>query len=207
MIFKALINIIKPSTCVEFGVLDGYSTLMIGSALKLLGKGHLFSYDLFEDYSYTNQKYETVLSTIKKAGLESEVTLKKGDILKVPESFKSNSIDFMHVDISNDGDKISRVFSDWNDKIRNGGLIIFEGGSPMRDNVSWMLDYGKTKIYPELISNDILNNDYTYVVIHRFPSVVICSKNIGFTEEDINENGYAVSEKSGITESELFDLL
>ena len=37
-LFQALISVMKPNTCVEIGVLDGYSTIQIGLALKSLVK-------------------------------------------------------------------------------------------------------------------------------------------------------------------------
>jgi len=76
-IFQCIIKIIKPIICVEFGVLDGFSTVIIGSTLKSLGSGHLIAYDLFENYKYKSQNYDTVNDTIKYIGLENEITLKK----------------------------------------------------------------------------------------------------------------------------------
>lgn len=210
-LFQSIINVIKPINCVEFGVLDGFSSILIGCTLKSLGKGHLFSYDLFEDYDYTSQKYETVLSTIKDMGLEKVVSLRKNDIVNATKDFADDSIDFMHVDISNDGSKISQVFIDWNQKIKAGGVIIFEGGSPMRDKISWMTDYDKTSIYPEVKSNEILNNNYSYVIVHQFPSIVICSKNVDYAEKNINEYGYTTLEKkkkiNSISKKDLFNLI
>jgi len=210
-VFQSIITVIRPINCVEFGVLDGFSSILIGRTLKSLGKGHLFSYDLFEGYDYTSQKYETVLSTIKDMGLEKVVSLRKNDIVNATKDFVDDSIDFMHVDISNDGEKISQVFIDWDQKIKAGGIIIFEGGSPMRDKISWMTDYDKTKIYPEVKSNDILNNNYSYVIIHQFPSIVICSKNVDNVEGNMNEYGYITSEKkkeiNSISKTELFNLI
>jgi len=37
--FQALIGITNPTVCVELGVLDGFSTVVIGSILKSLKEG------------------------------------------------------------------------------------------------------------------------------------------------------------------------
>ena len=208
-IFQSIITIIKPNICVEFGILDGFSTIIIGSTLKLLGKGHLFSYDLFEEYKYNSQRHDTVRDTVTEMGVENEITLKRNNIFDAVNDFESNSIDFMHVDISNDGGIISRVFMDWNDKIKSGGIIIFEGGSPMRDNISWMNDYNKRKIFPELKSNSILNNNYTYIIIHQFPSLVICSKNVECNSKNMGKYGYndATEKVNNISKDELSNLI
>mgnify|MGYP001298182870 CR=1 FL=1 len=142
-LFQALINTTKPETCVEIGVLDGYSTIQIGLALKSSGTGHLYAYDLFEDYPYTNQKYKEVSSRMKRLDLYNEVTLKKGDIMKASRDFGISSIDFMHVDISNSGKTISNILSVWDEKIKPGSTLIIEGGSPLRDEISWMNKFNK----------------------------------------------------------------
>jgi len=100
--------------------------------LKSLGIGHLYAYDLFEDYPYTNQKYKEVSSRMKRLDLYNEVTLKKRDIMKASRDFGSSSIDFMHVDISNSGKTILNILSVWDEKIKPGSTLIFEGGSPLR---------------------------------------------------------------------------
>jgi len=195
--FQALIGITNPTVCVELGVLDGFSTVVIGSILKSLKEGgRIYSYDLFEDYDFKKAKYETVMKTIRDFDLEGCVTLKKANAKDAVKDFKDDSIDFMHVDISNDGGTISDIFSEWDKKIKSGGVIVFEGGSPMRDNIPWMVDYNKTKIFPELKSNKILNRSYTYVVLHQFPSMVVCSKNIDFSDKAMCQYGYLLPDEN-----------
>ena len=59
----------KPNRVLEFGALNGYSTVCIGQALRDVGYGTLVSYDLFEDYPYNNSNYKDVLTTIREYGL------------------------------------------------------------------------------------------------------------------------------------------
>ena len=86
-LFQAVIGVIKPKTCVEVGVLDGYSTVQIGLSVKALGTGHLYAYDLFEDFPYNNQSYQEVLSRIERLDLSNEVTLRKMDIMNAANDF------------------------------------------------------------------------------------------------------------------------
>ena len=209
-LFQACISLTKPGTCVEIGILDGYSTIAIGSTLKNLGKGHLYAYDLFEDYPYTNQKYQEVLSRMERFDLTDTVTLRKKDILKAASDFGHSSIDFMHVDIANSGDTVAKVLMEWNEKINPGGILIFEGGSPLRDEISWMKKFDKEKILPELKANEILNTQYTYAILHPFPSVCLCSKNLDNKKNNWFELDYEYAEKENfkrkVGENELFDM-
>jgi predicted O-methyltransferase YrrM len=189
-IFNSLIKITQPDVCVELGVLDGFSTVAIGESLKTMGSGHLFSYDLFEDYDYKSQNYTKVLKTINDEKLGEWITLRKKNVFDATYDFKLNTIGFLHVDISNDGQKISKIIEKWNDKIIDGGVLIFEGGSPLRDNIAWMRKYKKDEIYTEIRKNRILQENYTYTIIHQYPSIVICTKNVYYEVGNMSKFGY-----------------
>ena len=57
---------LKPNKIVEFGCLYGYSTVAMALALKELGQGKIYCYDLFEEYEY---KHSTIQQTINKFNL------------------------------------------------------------------------------------------------------------------------------------------
>ena len=198
-LIQTIVGVIKPETCVEVGVLDGYSTVLIGLALKTLGGGHLYAYDLFDDYDYNHRKYHEVLSRIERLDLTNEVTLKKLDLIKAEKDFGISSVDFMHVDISNCGNIVRDVLEVWNEKIKPGGILIFEGGSPLRDEISWMKEYNKNKIFRELKRNKILNSQYTFVVFHQFPSMTVCSKNMDFDPKNWIDLGYDETKKGDLS--------
>ena len=68
--------------------------------------------------------------------------------------------DLLHLDISNDGDIISKMY----DKYPNS-KVIFEGGSIERDNIDWMVRYKKTKI-------TLIQTSCKYKIINdAFPSL------------------------------------
>ena len=147
----------KPYRVLEFGVLNGYSTICIGQALRDIGYGTLVSYDLFEDYSYNHSNYNDVINTIREYGLNEIIDLRKGDfnLIDIKEDF-----DMIHLDVSNDGDIVLDIFN----KFPNSD-ILFEGGTLDRDNVEWMSKYNKKKIYP-------LKDKIGYEIIdERFPGI------------------------------------
>ena len=191
-LIRSLIKVTSPKCCVEFGILDGFSTIAIGSTLKDLsgGRRRLYAYDLFERYPYTHAEYADVAARIDRFGLKEIIELRQKDIFEAVDDFGKESIDFMHVDISNTGDIIRNVIAKWDEKILPGGVLLFEGGSPLRDEVSWMKRYNKEKISIEINSNATLEQSYTSLVLHPYPSVVVCSKNVKVDQETWNKFGY-----------------
>lgn len=180
-VLESLIYGLKPKKVVEFGVLDGYSTLHIAFALRFnatLGHSSVFhAWDLWGNYRFNHGNREEVYQMLIDKGLDKFVILGTGDCIGdvVHKQYTNNSIDFMHVDISNDGDKLLKVLDIWSDKIRSGGIIAFEGGTSERDNVEWMKKYNKRPI------REVLNMDYLshwrYTVLTPFPSMTLFFKN------------------------------
>jgi len=189
-LFKALVTVVEPGTCVEVGLLDGYSMLITGEVLRRAGKGHLYAYDLFEDYPYTHARKQDLQRKIDHFGLSGVVTLRQKDMVAAAADFADQSLSMIHIDISNTGAIVRQAVQAWDPKLRPGGLLIFEGGSPLRDKVGWMERFGKEPIFPEIHSNPCLNRDYTFIVLHPAPSLVICCKNLTAGEREWQELGY-----------------
>lgn len=179
-IFQNLVKRFKPKKAVELGVLDGYSTIYIVSGLKVNKDlydicGHLDSYDLWEEYSYKHGDMLEVQRILDIENLSNYVTLYKGNAFEVHEKY-GQEIDFLHVDISNDGDVIRKIMELWDDKIVHGGIIIFEGGSKERDEISWMIQYCKKPIREEIFNNQIINIYYHFDIYEAFPSITVLCK-------------------------------
>ncbi len=216
-LIQSLMKVTQPKCCVEVGVFEGFSAIVMGHTLKVLsqdekGNGRqLFAYDLFELYPYTNAKYTDVKQRIKRFGLSDFIELRQRGLFEAENDFGQNSIDFMHVDVSNTGETIKNVIDSWDKKIRPGGILLFEGGSPLRDEVSWMKRYNKDKISSEINSNITLKTKYTSLVLHPYPSMVICCKNIQFDQQTWEEFGYnrfnSASRHAEIDEAELICIL
>lgn len=155
----------KPKTVIEFGCLYGYSTVAIGLALKELGQGKLKCYDLWENYKYKHSTIQQTIKNVKEYGIEDYVDFIQMDYyewLSNPEDF-----DVMHLDISNTGDTILQTYTALKDKINQGSIILFEGGSEERDNVEWMIKYNATPI------NSVKSQTNYQVINSSFPSLSV----------------------------------
>ncbi|HAT68012.1 MAG: hypothetical protein A2481_02005 [Candidatus Yonathbacteria bacterium RIFOXYC2_FULL_47_9] len=151
----------KPKKIVEFGILYGYSTVAMAMALDEVGAGHIYANDLFEDYSFKHGTKEEVQNNIDRYGLTKYVTLGKKNFdewLKQPEEF-----DLLHVDVSNKGDTIERLYEAVKGQVARGAIVVFEGGSKERDNVEWMLKYNSKKIRDTAVPFEVIDK--------RFPSI------------------------------------
>jgi len=165
-LYEAVIKY-KPKKIIEFGILNGYSTISMAMALdELKSKSKIKAYDLFEKYEFKNTKKEEVQKNIDQYGLTKYVVLKSKDFntwLKKPEKF-----DLLHLDISNKGDTVEKVYKATKKQIDSGSIIIFEGGSKKRDAVAWMKKYNCKKINDSQVPFKILNS--------KFPSISIIKK-------------------------------
>lgn len=147
----------KPEVVIDFGVLNGYSTICLALACKENNKGKVKVYDLFDKYEYNHAKLSRLIKNIAEYGLSDWVEIKEVnffDWIKNPEHF-----DLMHIDISNTGDILDII----NDNLNGKGTILFEGGSEERDRVGWMKMHNKKPI------ND---SKAKFIVVNKlFPSI------------------------------------
>lgn len=178
-VFRFLVRFYKPVVSVEIGVLDGYSLKHIALAMKAEGiNGLVCAYDLFEDYEFKHGSREKVWKMLKEYGLIEYVQVEKEDAYKVSQRFKDNSVDFLHVDISNTGRVVDKIVSQWDRKMRKGGVIVFEGGSEERDQIDWMVKYKKPKIATAIKRNKILKSGYKRrILFTAYPSLTVLVKN------------------------------
>lgn len=174
-IFNNIVEAFQPRICVELGVLDGYSTLAIGAAVKRTG-GKLDAWDLFEDYPYRHSPYEQVRARVVLACLNDMITLRKGDAFQAHESYEDHKVGLLHVDLSNTGETLRRIMELWDPKMEQGGMILFEGGSEERDQVEWMVKYQKEPIKPELEKNKIIEANYIFGTYLKYPSLTCLLK-------------------------------
>lgn len=175
-LFTSLVKIHKPSICVEYGLLDGYSTIHIAEGLKQNSKGHLFSFDIFEDFEFNHANYDNIVNNVSLFELDNFVTIDKGNFYDPFEfrKFKINSIDFMHVDVANTGETIDCFCKSWWKRISFGGIVVFEGGSILRDSeIEWM----KNK-KPISNFNKIIGQFFNYTVINSYPSITLLTKKL-----------------------------
>lgn len=166
LVLQGLVMNYQPKKIVEFGVLEGYSTIAMGNALRALGHGHIIACDLWHHYDYNHVMMDVAQSNIDRAGLNDYVTLWQGDYhtwLQNPCKF-----DMLHVDISNDGAVIEKTLTTLAPHIEEGAIVVFEGGSKERDQVEWMK--GRNLINP-------LQKKFGFEILdERFPSISLARK-------------------------------
>lgn len=141
----------KPKTVIDFGVLYGYSTVAMALALDELHKktngahqGKVIVYDLFEKYPHKHATKEVLLSNLEKYGVSRYIEMREADFYEWTQH--PDQFDMLHLDISNKGDTIEALYSATKDQIKNGAVVLFEGGTKERDSVEWMVTYNQKKI-------------------------------------------------------------
>lgn len=157
--FYDLVLTHKPKKIVEFGVLFGYSTIAMAMALDELKEGHIWANDLFEAYPYRHSSMEETQKNIDAYGVSKYVTLQRNDF----EEWLKNSepFDMLHVDISNKGDTIQRLYTAVEKQVTNGAVVVFEGGTAERDKVEWMVKYNCKKITESGVPYKVINPAFT----------------------------------------------
>lgn len=179
-VFRALILAQMPKVVLEFGVLDGYSTFFIASALRF-NEYHrnqpsvFYAYDLWEGYEYNHGDFDKVKKMLQDQHIERHVKLYHGDAFTMVNNVTNDTVDFLHIDISNDGDILEYVLKYWGPKMTKSGIIAFEGGSAERDKVEWMIKYKKKPIAPLLV--DIhLSEEWAVQTFPMYPSMTLFFK-------------------------------
>lgn len=148
------VRYVKPDVIIDFGVLDGYSTICMAQAVRENGKGRIKVYDLFEKYEYEHANLEKLVNTFKEYGVLDYIDIEEKnffDWVKNPEKF-----DLLHLDISNTGDILDIVA----DNLQGKGVVLFEGGSTQRDKVGWMYKYNKKPINNSHAVFQVINSNF-----------------------------------------------
>lgn len=172
LLFYAIVRLLKPDICLEFGILSGFSLLSMGLGVKVNGNGKVFGVDLFEDYPYKHDSFSNVCKNIRQMKLQDICFIYQTDA----EDFISNRIksDVLHVDLSNNGDTFNKYYNYF--KETKNLCMIFEGGSHERDNIEWMVKYEYPPIAPN-VKKSIYSSADDFFLINAFPSVTIVFKN------------------------------
>jgi len=174
-LFRALISVLRPRRCVELGVLHGFSLLTIARTLQESGLGRVDGYDLFEQYPYTNASYASVTERLKRTGLSARAAVHRAEAREVASW--TDEVDFLHVDLSNDGEVYRWVFSQWSEKVTQ--IILLEGGSVARDRVDWMRRYGKSSIAAAIEEIRASRPEWTIAVLDPYPSITVAFRQVG----------------------------
>ena len=177
VLFYSLVRYVKPKLCLELGVLSGFSLISMALAAQQNGIGTVIGIDLFEDYNYNSDTLANVKAIIDSFGLSQICSVEKGNAENYsPVNFKP---DLLHIDLSNDGNIVSRYFDIWNGNVKD--VILFEGGSNERDRVAWMKSFKRMRIEP-VIERELDRSAHDCYKILAFPSLSV------FARRDLIDN-------------------
>lgn len=175
----ALILQFKPKKIVEYGTEYGGTAMVMALALKQLQdeenhKGKVYTYDTFEVQSKGEigsvPNLETAKQNLSQAFFKDLIEVDRGDFWEFCKQ-KDKNFDLLYFDIDNDGDKVLEMYNGCKDDIKKGSIVLFEGGSTVRDNVPWMIDLNKTKIndIKDKVNYKVLTPDqkYSFSIIYN----------------------------------------
>jgi len=171
----------KPALVVELGAFMGYSALHIAAALRdnKTTQSELHIIDLWEKPPSCDCSMETLVQNFDRNELlnlpHCKVSFTNEDAFETYSNYRINSLDLLHVDIRNDGDSLERCINLWHDKIKLGGILLFEGGSAERDSIDWMKESNRKPIR-SFIQSDWFQEHYEAVTMQPFPSLTFARK-------------------------------
>jgi hypothetical protein len=164
-IFNTCCFLTKPKNIIEFGILEGYS---LQAMLDTCPQARINAYDIFEEFN-GNSASRSITEKFKNS---KNVTISHGNFYHKWKDIDDQSVDIIHIDIANDGDTYRTAVEKYISKLTSKGIIILEGGSKERDEISWMVEYDKKKIQPELT---LLANEYdlSVMTLGIMPSITV----------------------------------
>ena len=169
--FKSYLSIAKRLTKIKYDIMfimqvslrANIISLFINSEIKL-GYDSIRSSDLHSLFS--NKKIQSSSHTHV-----VDVFLSFLNILNI----EKNSLDFVHIDISNDGSVYEWAFEIFLLKLSPGGILILEGGTEERDSVEWMSKYNKPPIQAVI---ERFKETWNIQVVKDFPGLTIATKKV-----------------------------
>jgi predicted O-methyltransferase YrrM len=168
----SLVHSLKPKKIIEYGTEWGGTAITMGLALKDLYEteqhlGKVYTYDTFEVQS----KGEIgAVNNMRQFGVSDFVEVNRGDFFDFCAQ-EEKEFDLLYFDIDNDGEKVLEMYEGCKNQIQAGSVVLFEGGSTVRDDVKWMQDYNKRKIesIKEITGYKLLtpNTKYSVSIIYN----------------------------------------
>lgn len=171
--FYNLVRKEKPYLCVELGTFGGYSAFCTALALRDNGLGELDCYDLWDLYSYNKQPKDVAEKNLA----DLPVHLFQENAYKAHDNYADDTVDYLLVDLSNDGDTYEIILKNWLPKLTDNATVVMEGGSEMRDSIMWMEKFRKKPIFKTLQENTWIKDNYDFVIMpDPFPSITVFRK-------------------------------
>ena len=146
-IFETIIYLNNPKSILEIGILNGFSLEIFAKNTHPNTK--IEAYDIFDEFNGNCSSKAYLLNKFEKY---DNIKINYGDFYKLHKNL--DNFDLIHIDIANDGDILEFAIKNYLPKLNNNGIMIFEGGSPERDNIGWMDKYNKPKINPVILKHN-----------------------------------------------------
>ncbi len=175
----SLVHSLKPKKIIEYGTEWGGTAITMGLALKDLYEteqhlGKVYTYDTFEVQSKgeigSRPQFEGAVNNMRQFGVSDFVEVNRGDFFDFCAQ-EQKEFDLLYFDIDNDGEKVLEMYEGCKNQIQAGSVVLFEGGSTVRDDVKWMQDYNKRKIesIKEITGYKLLtpNTKYSVSIIYN----------------------------------------
>jgi len=175
----SLVHSLKPKKIIEYGTEWGGTAITMGLALKDLYEteqhlGKVYTYDTFEVQSKgeigSRPQFEGAVNNMRQFGVSDFAEVNRGDFFDFCAQ-EEKEFDLLYFDIDNDGEKVLEMYEGCKNQIQAGSVVLFEGGSTVRDDVKWMQDYNKRKIesIKEITGYKLLtpNTKYSVSIIYN----------------------------------------
>jgi len=133
-----IIQYLKPKKIIEFGPGRGFTTVTMAMALKESGSDAIIdSYDIWDE-DYWGDK-DNCIKFFDEWGVKQLINLEHLNFYDwILSPVEDRDFDVLYFDIDNDGDKLLDLYKNVKHNIDNGSVVLFEGGSLVRDS------YGKS---------------------------------------------------------------
>jgi len=158
-ILYEVVKTIEPKKIVELGTGKGTTTVTMALACKENNIDvTINSYDMWEDVYWGS--YHNTLDNFKRWGVLEYINLYEKDFynwLKTDEKF-----DLLYFDIDNNGNNLLELYDKIQPQIENGSVVIFEGGSEVRDTVPQMYDKIKMNEEKDKTNYKLLTDNIKY---------------------------------------------
>ena len=160
-LLNSIVTDFKPKKIIEFGPGRGQTTISMALALKKLGIGKIESYDLWVDEYWGDM--QDCLDSFKQWDVSDLIDLKKVDFyewIKLP--IEDRKFDILYFDIDNNGDKLLDLYNAVKHNVDDGSIVLFEGGSKVRDNYGSTPGVNKMNDVKSEIGYKVLTSDIKY---------------------------------------------
>ena len=159
-VLYSLIVSFKPKTIIEFGTALGGTAITMGLALKELQEEEGHNGII---YTYANHNVNNYPVLVKEF-----IKIDRGDFFEFNKN-PDKQYDLLYFDIDNDGEKLLEMYQNNIKNVEQGAIIIFEGGSEIRDNVPWMIEKNKVKMNKVKVPYTLLtpNQKYSCSIIYN----------------------------------------